>query len=247
MGLTLSDIERERIEAIAADSRYGTGVNADMVRYSYRIFQRHLRPGSVLEMGPAEGLMTDLLAASDVELTVVEGAEAFCRALAARHPHIEVVHALFEQYSPSRRFDNIILGHVLEHVADPVDILRRAHAWLAPGGRVMAAVPNARSLHRQAAVLMGLLPAEDALNEADLRHGHRRVFNPESFRQVFLQAGYEIEVFGGYWIKPVSNAQIEAHWTPQMLEAFMQLGERYPDIAAELYVIAHARGEHAAE
>lgn len=247
MGIASSDIERERIEALAADSRYGAGVNADTVRYSYRIFQRHLRPGSVLEMGPAEGLMTDLLAASGVELTVVEGAEAFCRALAARHPHIEVVHALFEQYSPSRRFDNIILGHVLEHVAEPVDILSRARAWLAPGGRVMAAVPNARSLHRQAAVIMGLLPAEDALNEADLRHGHRRVFNPESFRQVFLQAGYEIEVFGGYWIKPVPNAQIEANWTPQMLAAFMRLGERYPDIAAELYVIAHDRGGHAAE
>jgi hypothetical protein len=45
-------------------------------------------------------------------------------------------------------------------------------------------------------------------------------------------------VFGGYWLKPLSNAQLEAHWTPEMLEAYMQVGERYPDIAAEIYVIA---------
>ena len=50
--------------------------------------------------------------------------------------------------------------------------------------------------------------------------------------------GLEIEAFGGYWLKPLSNGQIEQDWTPQMVEAFMKLGERYPDIAAEIYVVA---------
>jgi hypothetical protein len=33
---------------------------------------------------------------------------------------------------------------------------------------------------------------------------------------------------------------METAWTAEMLEAFMQLGERYPDIASEIYVIASA-------
>ena len=80
--------------------------------------------------------------------------------------------------------------------------------------------------------------AEDELNDLDRHHGHRRVFNPESFRQAFYQSGYNIDYFGGYWLKPVSNSQIEANWTAEMLEAFMKLGERYPDIAGEIYVVA---------
>jgi hypothetical protein len=84
---------------------------------------------------------------------------------------------------------------------------------------------------------MGLLPAENALNVTDVHHGHRRVFDPESFRGAFVQAALHIEVFGGYWLKPVSNAQIEGHWTAEMIEAFMQIGERYPDIAGEIYVV----------
>ena len=48
----------------------------------------------------------------------------------------------------------------------------------------------------------------------------------------------KIDFFGGYWLKPIANSQIEQSWTPEMLEAFMQLGEQYPDIAAEIYVIA---------
>lgn len=233
--------ELARLAGIAADSRYAAGVNGDTVRHCFRIFRRYIQGRTLLELGPAEGVMTTLAADLGLEITVVEGSRAFCDALAQRHPQIGVVHSLFEAYVPGQRYDNILLGHVLEHVADPDDIVRRAAGWLAPDGRMLAAVPNSRSLHRQAAVIMGLLPAEDALNEADLHHGHRRVFDPESFRQCFTRAGLAIEAFGGYWLKPVSNAQIEAEWTPPMIDAYMQLGERYPDIAAEMYVVAVRR------
>jgi 2-polyprenyl-3-methyl-5-hydroxy-6-metoxy-1,4-benzoquinol methylase len=208
------------------------------VRYSFRVFERYLRGVSILEMGPAEGVMTQLLATTGKSLTVIEGSMTFCDSLAQRFPAVHVVHSLFEDFAPEQSFDNIVLGQILEHVEDAANIVRRAAKWLSPNGRILAAVPNSRSLHRQAAVLMGLLTSESALNEMDIHHGHRRVFDPESFRQCFLAAGLSIEVFGGYWLKPLSNAQIEATWSPQMLEAFMQLGERYPDVAGEIYVVA---------
>lgn len=230
--------ELSRLEGIAGRSLYAAGVNTDTIRYSFRVFARHLQGDSILEMGPAEGVMTELLAGTGKRLTVVEGSRAFCDSIAARLPAVDVVHALFEDFAPGKRFDNIVLGHVLEHVEDPADIVARAAGWLAPGGRILAAVPNSRSVHRQAAVLMKVLPIEHALNEMDMHHGHRRVFNPESFRECFLRARLRIDIFGGYWLKPLSNRQIEQTWSPEMLEAFMQLGERYPDIAAEIYVVA---------
>jgi 2-polyprenyl-3-methyl-5-hydroxy-6-metoxy-1,4-benzoquinol methylase len=233
--------ELRRLEQIAGVSLYSAGVNTDTVRYSFRVFERYLRGDSILEMGPAEGVMTELLATTGKALTIVEGSRAFCDSLALRFPAARVVHSLFESFAPETRFDNIVLGHVLEHVEDPADIVRRAADWLTPRGRILAAVPNSRSLHRQAAVLMGMLASENALNEMDIHHGHRRVFDPESFRACFQNAGLAVEVFGGYWLKPLSNRQIEATWTPQMLKAFMQLGERYPDVAGEIYVIARRR------
>jgi 2-polyprenyl-3-methyl-5-hydroxy-6-metoxy-1,4-benzoquinol methylase len=230
--------ERDRLDGIAAHSTYGAGANRATIAHSFEVFRRFIRPGAVLEMGPAEGYMTEELADLGEPLTLVEGAAVFCEQLRARYPQAEVVHTLFEDFRPVRRFRSIVLGHVLEHVDDPVAILRLAREWLTADGRILAAVPNARSLHRQAAVIMGLLPFEEALNEADRRHGHRRVYTPETFRRDFRDAGLNIEVSGGYWLKPVSNAQIERDWTPEMLEAFMALGERYPDIAGEIYVVA---------
>lgn len=235
----MSQTEKTRLESISNVSLYCAGVNSDTIKYSFKIAERHMVGDSILEMGPAEGVMTELLAATGKKLTLVEGSGFFCVDLRRRFPQANTIHSLFEEFEPNELFDNIILGHVLEHVEDPVGILSRAKRWLKPGvGRIFGAVPNARSLHRQAAVIMGILREEDALNEMDIHHGHRRVFNPESFRNAFSQAGLKIEIFGGYWMKPVSNAQIEASWTPEMLEAFMVLGERYPDIAGEIYIVA---------
>jgi len=233
--------ERQRVEAIAADSWYAKGASAAMVAYSSRVFNRYFRGTRCLELGPAEGLMTEHLYKHFSELTLVEGAESFARALRNRYPRAQVYCSLFEEFSPAEKFDTIVLGHVLEHLNEPTRLLGRAGEWLAGDGVILAAVPNARSLHRQAAVIMGLLNEEHELNDMDRHHGHRRVYDPESLRADFQRAGLNIDIFGGYWMKPVSNAQIEASWTPEMLEAFMVLGERYPDIAGEIYVVATHR------
>ena len=235
----MSHDEKAHLERISNVSLYAAGANSASIRYSFQVAERYLVGDTLLEMGPAEGVMTELLAKTGKKMTIVEGSGLLCEDLRKRFPEANVVHALFEEFQPDQLFDNIILGHVLEHVQDPVDILARAKNWLKPGtGRVFAAVPNSRSVHRQAAVIMGMLPQEDALNEMDIHHGHRRVFSPESFRNAFYQAGLNVEVFGGYWLKPLSNSQLEKDWTPQMMDAFMQLGERYPDIAGEIYVVA---------
>ena len=231
--------ESSRLEAIAVDSWYAENVNARMIRYSGEIFSRYWRGSSCLELGPAEGIMTDRLAAAFTELTVVDGSEYFCSKLRDRLPAATVVHSLFEEFEPDRCFDTVVLGHVLEHVDDPVALLARARDWLSPdGGKLLAAVPNARSLHRQAAVTMGLMPHESTLNETDIHHGHRRVYDPERFRADFLAASLKIDIFGGFFLKPISNAQLDAHWGPDLLDAYMILGERYPDVAAEIYVVA---------
>jgi hypothetical protein len=34
---------------------------------------------------------------------------------------------------------------------------------------------------------------------------------------------------------------VESSFTPEMVKAFMKLGERYPDIAAEMIIVASSR------
>jgi 2-polyprenyl-3-methyl-5-hydroxy-6-metoxy-1,4-benzoquinol methylase len=235
--------ETVRLDQIAADSWYSRGLNALTVEYCAQVFARYWKGPRCLELGPAEGVMTPHLYRAFRELTVVEGAEVFCTGLRKRFPNAIVVRSLFEDFAPATTFETIVLGHVLEHVENPVELLRRAAGWLAPDGVLCCAVPNARSLHRQAAVILGILDTEHSLNLTDLHHGHRRVYDPPRFRADLLASGLRLRASGGYWIKPLSNAQMEGAtmentWQPELIQAFMQLGERYPDIAAEIYAIA---------
>lgn len=230
--------EIDKLEEISRNFGYSDGVMAASIAYCFKVLSRHLKGPSVLELGPAEGLMTDLLVKSGHDITVVEGSQRFSVSLKERLPEVQVFHDLFETFRPGKRFDTIILGHVLEHVVDPVSLLKQVKSWLSPGGRIFCAVPNASSIHRQAAVIMGLLEFESSLNESDLQHGHRRVFSPDQLKSTFMEAGLLIELFGGYWLKPLSNGQIQCHWTHPMIDAFMTLGEKYPDIAGEIYIVA---------
>ncbi|WP_323018065.1 class I SAM-dependent methyltransferase [Castellaniella sp.] len=142
----MSKKELSHLEKISEHSLYAAGVNTASILYSFQSDRRHLRGVNILEMGPAEGVMTERLATLGLKMTLVEGSARFCEDLADGFPDATIEHTLFEEFDPSDRFDNIVLGHVLEHVQDPVDILARARRWLTPGGRIFGAVPNARSL-----------------------------------------------------------------------------------------------------
>ncbi|KZE77880.1 methyltransferase type 12 [Paenibacillus elgii] len=227
------------LEQISQNNLYLKNMNYLVSEYTDLIFSRYMKnDGTVLELGPAEGVMTEKLIKRCDDLTVVEGSKIFCEKISNRFPEINVIHSLIEDFKPNRKFDNIILGHVLEHVYDPIQILSLVKSWLSENGKVFAAVPNSRSLHRQAGVMMGLLDDEKQLNELDLQHGHRRVYDPESFKGDFLSAGYKIDVFGGYLVKLLSNKQIEKNWDPDLIKACFKLGELYPDIAADIYIVA---------
>lgn len=238
----MNDTKNEvaRLDNISKNSLYNFGANLKTIEYSFDILKRYLKAGtdSILEMGPAEGVMTDFLVPLAKDITIVEGSELFASDLKRRYPKADIHCSLFEDFHPEKKYDVIVMGHVLEHVEDPVAILEKAKDWLDDDGFIFAAVPNAHSIHRQAAVLMGLQEKENSMSELDWYHGHRRVYNIEEFNEDFMNAGLKIRKCGGYWLKPVSDRQIEESWTPEMLKAFMVLGESYPEIAAEIYIIA---------
>ena len=232
--------ETARLEKIGAKSSYAAGVNTPVAKFSYKSL-RHYVKGRILELGPAEGIMTTELVEDGHTPILVEGSASLAKLLKQKFPNLTVESQLFEIYKSEIKFDTIIMGHVLEHVEDPVSILKRYHSMLNLGGVIWASVPNANSLHRQAAVHMGLLKNVQTLNDADLRHGHRRVLNPEEFREIFSLAGLDILEFGGYWLKPLSNSQIEKEWTSEMIEAFCELGKSYPEISGEMFIVAKSR------
>jgi 2-polyprenyl-3-methyl-5-hydroxy-6-metoxy-1,4-benzoquinol methylase len=233
----MSNNEKNRVEGLS-DWYIKEQLDFDkkLIGYRHKTIQPKLVGKQGLELGPAEGEMTQLLINDFAQLTVVEGASELLSRI-PDFPNLIKVHSLFEEYQPEHTFDSIIMEHILEHVEDPVILLKRVRNWLAPEGRLFLGVPNGNSIHRLAAVKMGLLNDPCQLNERDHALGHRRVYTPQTFRVDVEKSGLTILEIGGVYLKPLSNGQIENDWTEKMINGFYELGKDLPEYAAEIYAV----------
>jgi 2-polyprenyl-3-methyl-5-hydroxy-6-metoxy-1,4-benzoquinol methylase len=195
-------------------------------------------------LGSSDGQGTEYLIQSFERTVAVDGSSDAISALRKRFAHeagLETVHSYFADLKLKEEFDTVIAAHVLEHVDDPAAVLAVAKNHLSRDGVLIVDVPNARSIHRQAGVEMGLLNDITDLNEADLSIGHKRVYTPEALRLEIEAAGLRIKTFGGVFLKFLSNAQTERLLDEEQQRALLELGKKLPELASEIYVVAVRR------
>lgn len=216
------------------------GFNAQLMRWRYEAFEIYYRGRTCLELGSADGQGTEFLLNHFEQVTAVDGSKEAIARLRQKlaNPKLTAIHSHFEDLDISVKSDTVILAHILEHVDHPATILAAAKRFVKPKGVIIIDVPNALSLHRQIGVEMGLLKHVTDLNDADRSIGHQRVYTPAAFKAEIATAGLKIQHFGGVFMKLLSNAQTEALFSPDQLQAFLEVGKHYPEIASEMYIVA---------
>jgi len=203
-----------------------------------------VREGKSLEMGSFDGSMTELLMEHVSFLDVVEGsAELSAQVRGRLGSRVRVIHSWFEEFEPSQKYDQIFLVHALEHVDDPVLVLKRAASWLTTGGRLLVAVPNANALSRQIAVKMGVVKSLQAVTEGERKHGHKRTYSLDTLTADFKEAGVTVIDSGGVILKPLSNSQFDSALnanivSEEYLLACDDLAKIWPDFSASVFVVA---------
>ncbi len=87
-------------------------------------------------------------------------------------------------------FDYIIMGDVIEHLADPEKVLEMLTEYLADNGRFLASIPNLMN----ASVIYDLLHGEFEYQDSGiLDRTHLRFFTYKSIIRMFRRTGYEID------------------------------------------------------
>lgn len=223
--------------------RYAYDFDYRMHAFMMRRFEASLPRGRALELGCYHGDFTRLLGKHYGDVTVVEGASDLLEIACARvEGSVRFIHSRFEDFKPDGPFDAAFLIHTLEHLDNPVDMLRRIGSWLSPAGRLFVAVPNARAASRQIAVGMGLIPYASAVTEGEHLHGHRRTYSLDVLKNDMVKAGFKIEDYGGIFFKPLANFQLDRCLTEGIiddafLEGCYELGKLYPDLCSSIFVV----------
>jgi 2-polyprenyl-3-methyl-5-hydroxy-6-metoxy-1,4-benzoquinol methylase len=223
--------------------KYAYRFDTILRRYIMRTLEPFLPAGRALEMGCYTGDMTELIAGRYADVTVIEASEELVAAAGARlEGRARFVLGTFETVDISDRYDAIFLVHTLEHLDDPVSVLRRVNDWLADGGRLFVVVPNANAASRQIAVHMGLIPFNDAVTDDERLHGHRKTYRLDTLARDALDGGLRIVQSGGVFFKPLANYQFDRLLDGDVisdayLEGCYRLGRQYPDLCASIFLV----------
>lgn len=140
------------------------------------------RPEHLVDIGSGQG---DLVAAAVArfpwaEVLGVEGSQSGVRVAQAKVPEAKFVQQdLLQPGQPPAEYQgwatHAVCSEVLEHLDEPVRLLRNSQSYLRPGCRVVVTVPG------------GPMSAFD-------RHiGHRRHYRRSELRQLLETAGLEVE------------------------------------------------------
>lgn len=237
------DFDRETQDV--AGHRYAYDFDLDVMhKYMVRAFEPFFRPGRLLELGSFRGDFTRRLTPFFDDITCVEASgEAIAAARGAFGERVRFVHATFEDVVLPDRYDTVVLTHVLEHLDDPVGTLARIDRdWLAEGGRLLLACPNANAPSRQIAVKMGLISHNAAVTEAERQHGHRCTYSLDTLERDAAAAGLRVVHRSGVFFKALANFQWDALLktdivSPAYLDGCYALGQLYPDLCASIYLV----------
>ncbi|HCC75125.1 class I SAM-dependent methyltransferase [Leclercia adecarboxylata] len=228
-----------------ADHQYAYNFDFDVMHpFMIRSFTPFFKPGNLLELGCFKGDFTSRLVDTFSDITCVEASEDALKSARERlGDNINFINSRFEDVKLPYRYDNIVLTHVLEHVDDPVKLLKRINdEWLADDGHFFLVCPNAHAASRQIAVKMGLISHNDAVTHAEFLHGHRCTYSLDTLERDARLAGLDVIYRTGIFFKAMANFQWDKILqtdivTKQYLEGCYQLGHHYPDLCSSIFLL----------
>lgn len=124
-------------------SRIYRWVRKRAIAGKYQLIHKHLPHGTVLDVGCGTGEFLAYLGSRGYRTQGVEPSTP-ARAQAIANHGLDILPQL-ESIPAQEQFDVITLWHVLEHVHDVRDTIKKLHARIRPGGLLIVAVPDRES------------------------------------------------------------------------------------------------------
>jgi SAM-dependent methyltransferase len=225
--------------------KYAYNFDFDVMHpFMIKSFEPFFRDGSMLELGSFKGDFTKRLLPHFKDITCVEASDEAAKMASNEFgSKVKVINALFEEVTLPNKYDNIVLTHVLEHLDDPVGVMKRVNdEWLTDTGRFFLVCPNANAPSRQIAVKMGLITHNSAITPAEAEHGHRITYTLDTLERDARAAGLKVVHRSGIFFKALANFQWDRLLntdiiSKEYLEGCFQLGQLYPDLCSSIFLM----------
>ena len=178
---------------------YTDNANADIIM--------RIDSGSrVLEFGSANGRMTKYLKEQKqcfIDIVEIDETAGKYAAVYADKACLGVVDGdingtRWQEILQDNKYDAIVFADVLEHLVDPLNVLKRCGSLLKEDGKILCSIPNIA----HASVVLGLINGHFEYSDNGLLdRTHIHFFTEESFKKLVNEAGYCISYEHSIWGK----------------------------------------------
>ncbi len=200
---------------------------------------------SLLDVGCGIGYFTPMFLEKFDKVVGLDSNENYLRVARKASKKVRYVAGRGETFNLDEKFDTISMNMLLEHVDDPIALLKNCKKHLAKGGRILVQVPNANSIARRLGVLMGIIDSIDHISSKERDYfGHQRVYTLNTLVADCKKAGLRVVKKGGFLFKPLPNEMLGKFckeqgktWTLKFMNALIKFGEDKPKDCANLYVV----------
>jgi 2-polyprenyl-3-methyl-5-hydroxy-6-metoxy-1,4-benzoquinol methylase len=158
---------------------------------------RELRPGQVLDVGAAQGILGQLLSAeskiedrgSKIEIDAIEPNPAWAEA--AKPFYRRVMNSTVEAAELGENvYDCVVCADVLEHLPDPLSTLKRLRQAAKGDATFIISLPNVAHVAVRTMLLLGRFPK---MERGILDKTHLQFFTKDTAKDLLANAGLRIE------------------------------------------------------
>ena len=237
------DIDFLAENQVVRSKDFGMTKEAKSVRYPIRLLrywfgyqllreesQRLARPIDVAEIGVHVGQMLEFVKSAPARIeiaswTAVDAVMRHERLTQAGYTDFQEANLEDPSFALQREYDTAILLHVLEHLFEPEEVLKKIAASIRPGGSLIGGFP----------VVPGPLAGirEGQVRKTAKPMGHVSVFSPARVRRMAAQAGLNVEFMSGAFLMRSKGSALEnsAAW----MRLNIAWGRLFPGWPGEIY------------
>jgi len=145
------------------------------------------KKNSILEIGSGHGFFLEAMEKLQFDIKGIEISKEK-RDMAKKITKKEILNInLNNENLESERYDVMVMFHVLEHLSNPIEFVKKLKSNLNKNGKFIVEVPNGDD-HQ--------LFQNLKYTKFYWQRAHLSYFNPKTLKKVFQKAGYNVKVFG---------------------------------------------------
>lgn len=201
--------------------------NPDPFSMHTKVVQLTKNSQNVLDVGCADGYLSEKILSNECEVVGIEidlkaakNAKKYCKEVICGDAEFIELSEEYKKY-----FSVIVFADILEHLKDPLAVLKRYKKYLKDDGYIIVSLPNISNWRMRFKFLFGNFEYED---KGLLDEGHLRFFNEKSAKKLLTDAGYVICKF-----------DLTVGDIPKFPEIFHFIGKIWPNfLAYQFFIVA---------